>query len=143
MELRIARNILIGPGAYYLAEWAALPLEIGFGKFTSGIIYRGDFAGYVVMPLVGRLPLALVAAVVGATVILLVESDRPVAWTMIPALIYALVGFYGHHWTRPPVLLDRISETISALFPALTCILGGIIAARWLITQRRFQTNPD
>ena len=134
---------MIGPGAYYLAQWVALPLTIGFEKFTSGIIYPGDFAGYVVMPLVGRLPLAVVAAVVGATVIWLVESDRPVAWTMIPTLLYALVGFYGHHWMRPPVFLDRVSETISALFPALTCVLGGIIAARWRAAQHGAQITPD
>jgi hypothetical protein len=134
---------LIGLGAYYLAQWVALPLTIGFEKFTSGIIYRGDFAGYVVMPLVGHLPLALVATVVGATVIWLVESDRPVAWTMVPALLYALVGFYGHHWTRPPLLLDRVSETISALFPALTCVLGGMIAARWGTTQHGAQITPN
>lgn len=143
MQLRIARNILIGLGTYYLAQWLALPLNIGFFKLTSGIIYRGDFAGYIVMPLVGRLPLAVVAVAVGGTVILLVESDRPVAWTVIPALLYVLIGFYGHHWSRPPVFLDRVSETISALFPALTCIVGGIITARWITTEHRAQTTPD
>src|SRR4030081_2491983 len=88
-----ARNLLIGAGAYYLSWWVAMPLGIGYGKLTQRIVYSGDFAGYVVMPLVIRMPEALVAAVVGASVIWLIESDRPMRWVIFPALLYALFGF--------------------------------------------------
>lgn len=121
---------MVGAGAYYVAQWLLVPISIVFWKFTSGIIYRGDFAGYVVMPLVVHLPQAVVAAVAGAIVVWLVESDRPVRWAVLPALLYAVLGFYNHHWSQPPRLLDRVSETIAALFPALACVVGGLMVAR-------------
>ena len=61
LNVLTAKNLLVGAGACYLSGWLALPLEIGFGKLTQGAIYRGDFAGAVVMPLVVHLPEALVA----------------------------------------------------------------------------------
>jgi hypothetical protein len=136
------KNLLIGAGAYYLSWWVASPLTFGFGKLTQGIIYRGDFAGWVVMPLVARVPVALVAAGVGASVISLVESDRPMGWSTFPALLYAFFGFLGYHWGRPPELLDRVEQTISALFPAVTCVVGGMIAARRRAAPRAAQIPP-
>jgi hypothetical protein len=138
-----ARNLPVGAGACYLSGWLAFPIAIGFEKFTQGHIYRGDFAGAVVMPLVAHLPEALVAAVVGATVVWLVESDRPVIWTIFPALLYALTGFLGYHWARPPMLLDRVQQTVGAVFPAVTCVVGGILASRQRATPRSAEITPE
>jgi len=83
----MARNLLIGAGAYYLSGWLDMPLAFVFGKLTQGLTYMGDFNGYVVMPLVVHLPWAIVAAAVGATVVWLVESDRPLSplrWAPLP-----------------------------------------------------------
>jgi hypothetical protein len=95
------------------------------------------------MPLVAHLPEALVAAVVGATVVWLVESDRPVIWTIFPALLYALTGFLGYHWARPPMLLDRVQQTVGAVFPAVTCVVGGILASRQRATPRFAEITPE
>jgi hypothetical protein len=106
------------------------PLTNGFLRLVCEHIYVGYFSGYVVMPMVDHLPQALVAVVVGAIVIWLVESDEPVIWIIVPAFFYVLVGFVNHHWSRPPGFFDRLSEVIGALFPALACVLGGIITDR-------------
>jgi hypothetical protein len=136
------KNLLIGAGAYYLSGWLGMPLALGFGKLTQRLIYSGDFNGYVVGPLVMHLPRALVAAAAGATVVWLVESDRPVGWAIFPALLYGLLGFLGYHWARPPLALDRVAQTIGALFPALACIVGALIAGRRRETRHASQTTP-
>lgn len=123
------RNILIGAGAYYLAGWLNFVLWFGFGRLTDGIIYSGSFGGSVVMPLVVHFPKALAAFAAGVVVVWLVEAERPTIWVIFPVLLYAAFGFFGYHWERPPVFLDRVAQTIGALFPAITCAIGGIVAA--------------
>ena len=127
-----ARNLLTGVGAYYLSWWVAGPLAVGFGRFTHwiGLRYYGDFAGSVVMPIVMSLPYALVAAVVGASVVWLVESDRPIGWTLVPTFLYALGVFHPSHWVQPPMPFERVGDTIRMLLPAVACIVAGILAAK-------------
>lgn len=129
-NLPAARNLLVGAGAYYLSFWLSTPLAFAFGKITEGLIYRGDFNSAVVGPLVMHLPRALVAAAAGATVVSLVESDRPIAWAVFPALLYAVFGFLGYHWARPPLMRDRVAQTVGVLFPALACVVGAMVAER-------------
>jgi hypothetical protein len=136
------KNLLIGAGAYYISGWLGMPLALGFGKLTPGLTYRGDFNGYVVGPLVMHLPWALVAAAAGATVAWLVESERPIGWAIFPALLYGVLGFLGFHWARPPLALDRVAQTIGALFPALACVVGALVAGRHRATRRAAQTSP-
>jgi hypothetical protein len=137
----IAKNLLIGAGAYYLSGWLGMPLAFGFAGLTQGLTYRGDFNIYVVGPLVMHFTRALVAAAAGATVVWLVESDRPVGWAIFPALLYGLLGFLGYHWGRPPVFLDRVAQTIGALFPALACVVGALVAGQQRATRRAAQTS--
>ena len=138
-----AKNLLLCAGVYYLSEWLVVPLAIGFGRLTQGVTYTGDFASTVVMPLVMRLPMALVAAAAGATVVWLVESGRPVGWTIFPALLYALLGFLGYHWARHPLFLDRVQQTVGAVFPALTCVVGGMVASRRRAIPHAAQITPN
>ena len=126
----IEKNLLIGAGAYYLSGWLGMPLALGFGKLTQGLTYRGDFNSYFMGPLIVHLPRAIVAAAAGAAVAWLVESERPVGWAIFPAILYGLLGFLGHHWARPPLPLDRVAQTIGAVFPALACIVGAVFAGR-------------
>jgi hypothetical protein len=127
-----ARNLLVGVGAYYLSWWVGGPLAIGFGKLSKaiGITYYGDFAGGVLMPIVVALPYALVAAVVGASVAWIVESDRPIGWTLVPTFLYALGVFEPSHWARPPTAFERVGDAIRVLLPAVACIVGGIVATK-------------
>lgn len=106
IERRAVRNVLVCAGAYHLSKWLALPLDILWGKLTSGHIYRGDFAGVVLLPLVEHLPLAFVAFGAGIAVVWLVESDRSLLWLIFPAALYGCLGLLGYHWGRPPQFLD-------------------------------------
>jgi hypothetical protein len=132
LSLIKARNLLVGVGAYYLSWWVSGPLAIGFGKLTKwiGITYYGDFEGGVVMPIVLALPYALVAAFVGVLVAWIVESDRPIRWTVVPTFLYALGVFHPSHWVRPPTPFERVGDTIRMLLPAVACIVAGIVPAK-------------
>jgi len=124
------RNLLVGYGVYYASWWVAYPLAFAFGKLTERIIYRGEFAGAVVMPLVTTFPYALVAFGVGASVAWLVDSERPLRWAIFPAGLYIFYGTIGYHWARQPVLLDRIAQVIDATFMGIACLGGAWIAVR-------------
>jgi hypothetical protein len=137
-----ARNLLVGAGAFFISGWLGIPLALGYGKLTQGLIYTGDFNGNVVAPIVIHMPRAIIAAAAGAAVVWLVESDRPVRWAFPPAVLYGLLGFLGYHWTRPPIFLDRVSQTIGALFPALACIVGALMARRYRATHRESGSSP-
>jgi hypothetical protein len=125
-----ARNLVISYGVYYLSWWLAYPLAFAYGKLTERIIYRGEFASAVIMPLVTTLPYALVAFGVGACVAWLVDSERPFLWAIFPAALYIFYGTIGYHWARQPILLDRVAQIIDAMFMGIACIGGAIITVR-------------
>jgi hypothetical protein len=133
------RNLLIGYGVYTASWWVAYPLALAYGKLTERIIYRGEFAGAVVMPLVTTVPYALVAFGVGASVAWLVDSDRPFRWAIFPAALYIYFGIIGYHWARPPVLLDRVAQLIDATFMGIACLGGAMTAIR----RRSTSQHPD
>jgi hypothetical protein len=128
--LLTVRNLLVGAGAYYLSWWVAYPLEFGFGKLTQGIIYPGNFAGAVLLPIVTSLPVALIAAFVGGSVVWLVDSETPLRWAAFPAVLYAFYAYRGFHWARPPMLIDRVEQAVTTFFLALSCLCGAIVAVR-------------
>jgi hypothetical protein len=138
------RNLLVGVGAYYLSWWVGGPLSLGSGKLTRfiGIRYYGDFAGGVVMLTVLALPYALVAAVVGASVAWIVESDRPIGWTLVPTGLYALGVFHPSHWVQPPNAFDRAGDAIRMLLPAVGCMVAGIVAAKRRAASRILPRTP-
>jgi hypothetical protein len=68
----IVKNVLIAVGAYYVSWWVAPFFAVALWKVTERIVYRGNFEAAVLMPLVQSLPFALMAALVGATVAMLV-----------------------------------------------------------------------
>jgi hypothetical protein len=125
------KNLVVGYGVYYVSWWVAYPLAFAYGKLTERIIYRGEFAGAVVMPLVTTVPYALVAVGVGACVAWLVESERPIRWAIFPAALYVFFGTIGYHWARRPILLDRVAQVVDAMFLGIACIGGAMVAVRW------------
>jgi hypothetical protein len=130
MVKRKIRNLLVGYGVYYVSWWVAYPLAFAYGKLTERIIYRGEFASTVVMPLVTTLPYALVAVGVGAFVAWLVDSERPLRWAIFPAALYIFFGTIAYHWARQPLLLDRVAQVIDATFLGIACLGGAWIAVR-------------
>jgi len=136
------KNLLICAGLYYLSRWVALPLALGFGKIPRGIIYTGDFQSSVLAPIVLHLPVALIASVVGASLIWLVDSARPLRWVMLVTVAYAVFGLFGYHWAHQPVFHDRVFQVLGALFPAATCLLSGGIA-RQLRSPSQVASTPD
>ena len=131
------RNALVGCGVYYVSWWVAYPLAFAYGKLTERIIYRGEFAGAVVMPLVTTVPYALVAFGVGASVAWLVDSERPLRWAIFPAALYMFFGTIGYHWARQPLFLDRVAQVIDAMFMGIACLGGAMIALPQIAPSQR------
>jgi hypothetical protein len=136
------RNLLVGAGAYYLSWWVAYPVEFGFGKLTQGVIYPGNFAGAVLLPIVTSFPVALIAAAVGASVVWLVDSETPLRWATFPAALYAFYAYRGYQWGRPPMLIDRVEQAVTVFFLALSCLCGAIVAVRKKGNPRSAQITP-
>jgi hypothetical protein len=124
------RNLLVGYGAYYGSWWVAYPFAFAYGKLTERVIYHGDFAGAVVMPLVRTVPYAMVAFGVGAFVAWLVDSERPLHWAIFPAVLYVFYGVIGYHWARQPSPLDRVAQVIDATFMGIACLGGAMLVVR-------------
>src|SRR5438128_30956 len=81
----------------------------------------------VLQPMVLHLPRAVSAAMAGAAVVSLAESERPTGWAIITALLYPVLGLWGYHRARPPLFLDRAAQTVGAAFPATACVIGAVI----------------
>lgn len=126
---RKIRNLVVGYGVYIVSWWVAYPLAFAYGKLTHRIIYSGEFSSTVLMPLVTTAPYALVAVGVGASVAWLVDSGRPFFWAIFPATLYIFFGTIGYHWTRQPLLLDRVAQVIDATFMGAACLGGAWMAA--------------
>lgn len=136
-----ATNLVVGCGLYYLSWWVAPPLAFAYGKLTERIIYHGEVASKLILPLVLTVPYAVVAAGVGACVAWLVDSERPIRWAMVPAALYIFFGIMDYHWTRPPELLDRVAQIIDAAFMAIACLGGSMIVVRRRATSQQL-VNP-
>ncbi len=125
-----ARNALVCFGLYYLDGWLTFVFSIFYDKLTNRIIYDGDFGAAVLLPLVLHFPRALFSAIAGFALFYLVESQRPVLWAVLLAATYAGLGFTGYHWARPLMPADRVGQAVGALYPAVTCVLGTLLANR-------------
>jgi hypothetical protein len=123
------KNLLITCGAIWLSYWVLVPFAFGMGLLT-GIVYKGDYSGTVVMRLVENLPLALAAAFAGAAIASQVDSARPIWWVVLAATLYLSFGFIEYHWAHPPGLIDRVTQIMGATFAATACILGGLTSIR-------------
>ena len=130
MVKSILRNLFIGYGVYQLSWWVAYPLARVYDKLTDGIIYRGDFAAAVLMPLVRTIPYALVAMGVGACVAWLVDSEWSFRWAIFPATLYMYFGSISYQWEGPPLFLDRVVHIVNATFLAVACLVGALILVR-------------
>jgi hypothetical protein len=134
----IVKNVLIAVGAYYVSWWVAPLIAVALWKVTERIVYRGNFEAAVFMPLVQSLPFALMAAVVGATVAMLVESKQPLFWVALPAALYA---FSSQDWVLTADKPFRIASVIVALFPAASCFVGAVVALRWRARSARASSS--
>jgi hypothetical protein len=124
------KNLFLAYGIYTASWWLADLLVLVYGKLTRRVIYHGAFAGTVLLGIVETVPYALVAALVGAFVVWLVDSERPLRWAIFPVVFYVFFGTIGYHWARLPMTLDRISQFTDAAFMVIACVAGAVVAAR-------------
>ena len=108
------------------------PLGDWLWKATFGINRTSD-GGRIVLPIVTYLPVALMAAIVGASVVFVVESETPLRWSIFPAALYVIFGYVGS-----PMFIDRVTQAVGAIFLAIACLGGALLAVRRRATRVLF-----
>jgi hypothetical protein len=131
------KNLFLAYGIYIASWWLADLLALAYGKLTGRIIYHGAFAGTVLLGIVETVPYASVAALVGAFVVWLVDSERPLRWAIFPVVFYVFFGTIGYQWARLPMTLDRIAQFTDAAFMVIACVVGAAVVARRRASSQR------
>jgi len=127
MKMKIIRNLLVVLGIYWLSMWVVVPIAAIYLKITTGITYSGDF-GMLLMGIVSAIPTALVALGAGILSVHTLEGRSRKYWLAVLALLYGILGFLAHHWVRSPGIIDRVSQLLQSIVPAIACFLAGSIA---------------
>lgn len=127
MKMTIIRNLLIVLGLHSLSMWVVVPIIIIYSKITNGIIYHGNL-GILLMGFVSAVPAALVALGAGILSVHTLEGRSRKYWLAALALLYGILGFLAHHWVESPGIIDRVSQLVQSIVPAIACFLAGSIA---------------
>jgi uncharacterized membrane protein (GlpM family) len=136
MKMTIIRNLLIVIGIYWLSMWVAVPIKIIHSKITYGNQYIGDL-GMLRMSLVDAIPTALVAIGAGILSVYTLEGRSRKYWLAVLALLYFIFAFLGLHWVTPPRIIDRLSNLVQFIVPAIACFLAGYIALNNLQSKKK------
>jgi hypothetical protein len=126
--MRAARNVLIGAGAFYVSRWLEGVLRVAVGAVLHALIARGPAAHALVPPLVDSLSTALAAAAAGIATAWLVDSRRPVPWTLVPAALWLLASLNGAPFS-PSAPLTSVWQLLLATLPPIVCLAAGRLAS--------------
>ena len=134
------RDFLIVLGIYWLSMWAVIPVAIIHSNLTSGCTYYDDL-GVLLMRINSAIPSILVAFGAGLLLTYVLESRFKKYWLWVLALLYGVLHYLGYHWVQQPRMIDRLSQVVSSLLPAIACLLGGIMRMK-LLPKRGKETHP-
>ena len=134
--MKIIRNLLIVLGIYWLSMWVVGPIATIYLKITTGMTYSGDL-GMLLMGIISSIPVALVALGAGILLACVLEDVSRKYYLGVLALLYAVLGFLGHHWVQEPLLFDRLFQAVRAVLPAIVCFLGGSIVMNLSSAKRK------
>lgn len=126
MKMKIIRNLLVVLGIYWLSMWVVVPIAAIYLKITTGVTYSGDL-GMLLMGIVSAIPTALVALGAGVLAVYALEDRSRKYWLALLALLYGILGFWGHHWVQPPRIIDRVWQLVQSVVPVIVCFLAGYI----------------
>jgi zinc transporter ZupT len=136
----LAQNLLISFGVFWLS---LLPLGILgglFHKLTDGIRYGDSLYSGIAMGVMTSLGQTVAAILAGILVTLAVSSRKPTWWAVIVAALYVVDAPVSFHWEAPPMMFDRVWQSVNLLFPAGACIAAAVATAR---LRRGSEASPD
>lgn len=126
MKMKIIRDLLIVIGIYWLSMWVVVPMTVIYFKITADITYSGNL-GTLLLGVISSIPTALVALGAGILSAYVLESGSRKYCLAVLALLYAVLGFLGHHWVQEPRIIDRLFQVVQSVIPAIVCFLSGTI----------------
>jgi hypothetical protein len=128
-RLGALRNVLTIVGAYYVSAWVLVPIWIPIAKLTEGRVYStaGERFG---MELFNFLLPGATAVLAGIAAGLLLETERPLAWTVFAALFVGLMVWSSTHWHIRPAAFDLGVQALRAAAAAALTFFACRLAAR-------------
>jgi hypothetical protein len=126
------RNVLISFGAFWASLWVAGLLQWPLDKIVDiNAIVRDEnvFSG-ILMGVMSSMSRTLAAVLAGILVTMVVASRKPRLWALVVAVLYVVDAPVRHHWGYPATTWDRLWQSVDLVFPAVACILAGVITAR-------------
>lgn len=129
MQSPWVRNLLISLGAVWLTVQLVVPASLLFGKIGTGITYGNSFLAAIAMGVMFSLGRAFCACLAAIIVMKVTTDSKPIFWSGLVALLYAITAQPRVHWNRTPTTWDKISHGADILFPAIACL--GVAFAIW------------
>jgi len=99
---------------------------------TDRATYQRGLQATLQVPLVSRLPHAVVAAAAGVVIAYTVESAHRSSWALIPALLYAMDLWAGYQWIQTPSSMMRAEQVIGSVIPAVVCVIAAALTEKHL-----------
>jgi hypothetical protein len=136
----LSQNLLISFGVFWLSLLPAGLLAGFFQKLNDGIRYGDSLYSGIAMGVMTSLGRTVAAIIAGVLVTLAVSSRKPARWALVVAMLYVVDAPVTFHWEGPPMVFDRLWQSVNLLFPAVACVAAAAITARLL---RGSGASPD
>jgi hypothetical protein len=123
------RNLVITLGVFWLSLQIVVLFTWLFGRLSNGVIYGDGVLDAIAMGVMDSIGRAMAAALAAATVTLSATSQKPHRWAFVVAILY-VVRAPTQHWHVSPTAWDRLWQSVNVLWPALVCVVVGVITAK-------------
>lgn len=122
------RNLLLAAGAFYASQWLHVLVRVVALAAAHAFVGYDQVSRAVVSPFATSLSMFVGAAAAGVATVWLVQSARPVRWTMVPAALWLLPAVtelapQSRSWFDGGALL------IATALPSIVCVAAGRMAA--------------
>lgn len=123
------RNLLITFGAFWLSSLLAVPLTALFIPINNRLIYGDSFPAATMMGMMVSMGTAIAAAFGAALVMFSSTNSKPIPWTLILTLLFALRHLH-YHWVVAPAAWGPWWLVVVRLWPAVACLFTAVLIAR-------------
>jgi hypothetical protein len=140
---RVLRHLLIVLGAFFLAMQVQPWLQAIHTMAGIGTSYTDNFLSEAFAAVVGDFPRAITGALAMVLIWYALGPALARRWMWVLAglaTLFSLLNVIGARWSRRP---DHTWLVVSALLPAIGCLLAGYVLQRVVPTGPGDDAHPD